>query len=806
MAHIFRKYTSNRGSALFMVISTMTALLISCMAMYMSMVSSRSSQYEILNQAQSYQTAQSIADIVYNSIADTSNYGSTGGGVLMDKLKNLAIGESITTGANGFKSLDPNNSLLTEADESQLGAYSVIITRLEDKPNGDKQFDICVMASVSGNRDTVHMSIGYNEGSSSTPTTGNINSGDSELFSATGYVPNDAYIDGGYYLTDVFYDTQFTYMNAFDSGSGENRIGYNLSTGGDLEIGTNAMTVVKSATGGAISSTDVGKIGPVTWAIRGNFTIALNDVFDMRGGSNVYVGGDITAKHGGFFNRNDSGYTGSVDVANQPINIYVNGDFTTGDGWLNLDNKNIHMYINGSLKKGSSGGVNGMNANGITFYLTDPSKADSYFQNVKTWDASAPGETYTEACHNLGKYTQTISYYKWDISGETNESDPNQHITIKLNASANSGLGLDPWQCTYYLSYDNNTQSAKEHLNSDCTGTKENGAIGKAFIIDDIQINDGGNYIPRTIVIDTGEDENNIINIKVKPNVGDKFMWFPEEGVNCTVGRNVIIRGRGTVLINVPTGVTYQDIEGQYIMHEAWWKILNGEEKINNNHTIYDSNRLYQDNNASSKIVPFIHRECKSGDGCVYTNSTSSNQCTVCHTALKTVHCSVHGDVSTYCPNCDSEKEAKTEGWCENHVDRAALDSYYASNASKKVTDSTGATIYPTTNFFLVSCDEGADFRFAKSASGGDISKNTLFGFIYAPYMTYKAAGGNNTGFIKLCGGLVVSDYDINGTNSFFGCYPEKMPSQTAGMAGGGTITVIPSTTRSWKVTIGGYN
>ena len=72
--------------------------------------------------------------------------------------------------------------------------------------------------------------------------------------------------------------------------------------------------------------------------------------------------------------------------------------------------------------------------------------------------------------------------------------------------------------------------------------------------------------------------------------------------------------------------------------------------------------------------------------------------------------------------------------------------------------------------------------------------------------MTYKAAGGNNTGFIKLCGGLVVSDYDINGTNSFFGCYPEKMPSQTAGMAGGGTITVIPSTTRSWKVTIGGYN
>ena len=315
MAHIFRKYTSNRGSALFMVISTMTALLISCMAMYMSMVSSRSSQYEILNQAQSYQTAQSIADIVYNSIADTSNYGSTGGGVLMDKLKNLAIGESITTGANGFKSLDPNNSLLTEADESQLGAYSVIITRLEDKPNGDKQFDICVMASVSGNRDTVHMSIGYNEGSSSTPTTGNINSGDSELFSATGYVPNDAYIDGGYYLTDVFYDTQFTYMNAFDSGSGENRIGYNLSTGGDLEIGTNAMTVVKSATGGAISSTDVGKIGPVTWAIRGNFTMALNDVFDMRGGSNVYVGGDITTKHGGFFNRNDSGYTGSVDVA-----------------------------------------------------------------------------------------------------------------------------------------------------------------------------------------------------------------------------------------------------------------------------------------------------------------------------------------------------------------------------------------------------------------------------------------------------------------------------------------------------------
>ncbi len=824
MLHIFRKYLSNRGSALFMVISTMTALLISSMAMYFTLVTSHSAQYAVFNKMQSAQSAKSIADIVYKSIAGSANHGN-GGGVLLAKMVDLNVGESISTDANGFKSLDPNSGL-TGKDVSDLGAYSVTITRLPNGPNSLGKnvwwYDICVISSVDGNKDAVHMKIEYDEDTQTGGNgEGNTGGGSSKLFAATGYIPNDAYIDGGYYLTDVFYDTQYTYMNAFDSGSGENRIGYNLYTGGDLEIGSNAMTVVKSATGGAISPTDVSKIGPLTWAIRGNFTTTLADVFDFRGGSNIYVGGDFVVKNGGFINRNDSNYSGDKDIANAAIRIYVNGDFVVdGNNWLNLDNKNIKMFINGSLKKATNGGgINGMNSNGITFYMTDTSKADSYFQNVHEWNVPTPADKEAfnidqdpaSAWEHLGLHTVTVNYYKWDLSANTNEADSAQHITIDLNASGGSADGLDKWQCTYFLSYDENTESAKEHLNASHTGTAENGAIGKSFIIDDIKIHGGESYIPRTIVIDTGDDDENIITIKLKPNYDStKFMWFPEGGANVTVGRNVILKGRGTVLFDIPSGTTYQDIEGQFIMHYGWWNILGGRVREENGHVVYDSGSLYNNTSASSQMVPYIHNDCTDGDGCTYTTKPSTKKCANNHNMV-TASCSVHGDVETYCPTCQPDKAAKTSGWCTYHVNKTKVDEYYNAisdpNEKERWKGTDGDIVYPTTNIFLVSCDESADMRFAKAANGTEISKNALFGFVYAPYMTYRAAGGNNTGFVKLCGGLIVGDYDIKGTNSYLGLYPEKMPDVLSGLTGGGDMSggPISSSTRTWKISIGGY-
>ena len=70
MAHSLRKYLSNRGSALFMVISTMTALMIACMAMYFSVLSSRTTQFATFFREQSYQSALSLNDMVLAGLMD----------------------------------------------------------------------------------------------------------------------------------------------------------------------------------------------------------------------------------------------------------------------------------------------------------------------------------------------------------------------------------------------------------------------------------------------------------------------------------------------------------------------------------------------------------------------------------------------------------------------------------------------------------------------------------------------------------------------------------------------------------------
>ena len=339
MAHVFKKYTTNRGSALFMVLSTMTALLISCMAMYFTMVSARSTQFAVFDQQQAHQTSQSIAEIILNSINDPS---SASGTELREKMKEFYdltdVGKSITTGANGYTSLDPNKDGLA-ADEDQLGGYMVTITYLGKDSEGDKCYDICAISSVSDTKDVVHIKVTYSE-QPNIKTKPKID----EPITLTGYTGDSVALNGAYYLTDMNFYNDFNYINAFHTGSGENRIGYNILAAGNLEIGNNAMTVVKSASSGAIKPEDVAKIGPVEWVIKNDFKFTSNDVFDVRGGSNIFIGGDFIVKNGGFFNRNNSGYTGSEDVT-KPICIYVLGDFNVGDGWLNLDNKNIHMYM-----------------------------------------------------------------------------------------------------------------------------------------------------------------------------------------------------------------------------------------------------------------------------------------------------------------------------------------------------------------------------------------------------------------------------------------------------------------------------
>ena len=182
MKHTLRKYLSCRGSALFMVVSTMAALIVLVTAMYLSVLSSRSVQLTVFNQDQAYVSSTAITDILQ---AYLSGNDST-------KLRQALTadtfvpGSKLSTKGNGFQAF---TGLDADAEDTIFGAYDVTITRLKDEGT-NLVYDVAVTVSNNEMLETTHtlMIIPVNEGE-----IGDMN----ETFAATGYIPNDVWIDSG---------------------------------------------------------------------------------------------------------------------------------------------------------------------------------------------------------------------------------------------------------------------------------------------------------------------------------------------------------------------------------------------------------------------------------------------------------------------------------------------------------------------------------------------------------------------------------------------------------------------------------
>ena len=817
MRHQFRKYTSNRGSALFMVISTMTALLVSCMAMYFSVVSSRQSQYAVFNKQQSHQSAQSIIDIVRSSISDPSN---AGGQALLAKLKNLNRGESITTSANGFKSLDPNNPAATNKDESTLGAYSVTITRINDAVNSAgssiAQFDICVISSVDGNRDAVHQSITYNENSTTEPGGGSYSPGDSELFTATGYVPNDAYLDGGYFLTNTFFDTEFTYAGMYNPK--DNFLAGNISTGGNF--------ILKKYIASISNSGEFKKLEkPTVWSIRGDFDVESNHQLEFYEKSKIIVGRNLTFYDGASFAIQGTSAQKTVDIyvlgdlniknggGFTNANVYVNGDVNLSGCWADFKN----LYVNGNI-------------NGTTYSLSG---------EKKKWTDVSDALTKDDIINELMLRTDTKSYNKWEIpDSQVNAANP---VHFRLNNDNQSHDGVDALSNVFYFAYPDSQTALDASI--DPLQRK----VGKGFTVDGL---DGdisrSNSVPLAIVIDTGNDVNNIVSLRLKPyldvdgdGVNETFAWKPYFTQNAF---GVIVKGRGSVIIDVPPGAVYQDADRGMTMHYSWFKLLGGkeEDKTENRQDLTGNwnNKTYHcydvEPITSSIPVPtidgtsglpslltaeLIHSGCHRGDGCTYSFPTSTEKCPVCNGFYTDIVCAKHGKVDYYCSACNTNKQDKVdkwndastpgrvEGFCDSHIDKQKIDQYLTAHPDIKtaISDASGV-IYPNVNIYMVTCSESTEIRFSTDVSGHAIMQNGYYGYIYAPYITYKGEGDSGTKCARFCGGLVVSDYIFNDGYPIIACYPDKMPEELAAIGGGNYVGNLPGkTSKSWKIDIGSY-
>lgn len=803
MAHSLRKYLSNRGSALFMVLSTMTALMIACMAMYFSVVSSRTTQFATFFREQSYQSALSLNDMVLAGLMDgTLASGNTD---LLSELSDLKEGQTITTGANGFKSFD---STLSGSDIEQMGAYTMDITRLPNEMvNGrdNMTFDVATTTLNNGVADTVHTYIHVELADEEIPNGDNI-------FAATGYVPNDTYLDAGYYMTDVFFDTEFTYLSLFSSNC---RFAGDLRTGGSMQIKGAFMQLTD---GTNIGATDAiyGRYNPVTWAIRGNLDIDWTGCMPFKSGSKVYIGGNVDLEGGGF----EVDGSGTIDV-------YILGDLKVPDSGIKTDK--VNLYVQGDII-----------GNQIGTPASLKTCKDTTFTHT-TWDSSDVMAIKRE----LNRETYSKTYRKWII----NDGDPakglsdasNDYVeeldvsrgkakefTIELNDSNGPSDGVPALTSVYTIAYPGSTSD---------DGTAN--FVGKGGIIKGVKGTTTGNLVPLTVVIDTGNDEKNVMTLRVSGYLKDDgktpdpsgrvFKWFP----TCSTTCQIIVKGKGILVIDIPEGVIYQDCDRQKFMHYSWFTLLGGTEGDKTVHvntaaegstaTWEDKEVHYYDGtaistNSSPTAVSFIHTNCGSGNShchCSYSTVDAKDKdghdikCTKHPDQCKQrVMCSVHGNTSVadYCPKCDDFTKKKVEkltagsfaeGVCDNRLDKDAVDTYCASHGI-----SLPDGIYPKCDIFLVSSDESSEIRLSNDLAGGAIMHNGFYGFIYAPYMSFKAEGSSGSGGLRLCGGLVVSDYAINDHLSMANLYPTKMPNDLMGES---SDVMTGLTEKSWKISLGSY-
>ncbi len=839
MPHVLKKYISNRGSALFMVLSTMTALLISSMAMYFSMVSSRASQYAVFNHTQANQSAQSIATIINKALTSAGNLSAPDvkGKALLDKMMSLNVGESITTTADNFASLDPTNSSATNPDVPDLGAYAVIITLTKNDPaTGEKIFDIAVLSSVDGNREIVHLEYGY---SSSIENQGS--PGESELFVATGYVPNDAYIDGGFFLTNTFFDTEFTYVGQYDSKA--NFLSGNLSTGGSLIFSSYMQPIVNEDRMGFLAK-------PTTWSIRGDFEQNGSNQVQLMAGSKIMIGGDA------YFNAATvNSIVGKGSVGGK-IDLYILGDFNMK---ANMSFENVNVYVNGDFNypAGLYIDFNNLYVNGnVNFADTAVWGARPRIKGTSVatpdampkWEWAGPddarGMSVAEVSEELGRRTSTNTYGKWEIQDTLVQDEDGKRIKVQLNSSNTFQNGVEGMKTVYTIALAGSESAKPEGVNgwtADCVlGTYTNAAtavVGGATI-DGFQgkVN-GGN--PLAIILDTGDNPDNIMALRLKPYIDmdnngttETFGWIGKDGISNNNPFTILVKGRGSVILDVAEDATYQESNFQQFMHYSWFRILGGKEETKTGSKmdstggwnafssyVYDSSPINGGTPIDGKkpdalAASLIHDNCKGGDGCSYTTATSTNKCGVCNKEFVDITCSEHGKVNSFCPDCQEYIQDKLtkfssggEGFCGCRIDKDKADAFLNSHNDIKtaISDATGV-IYPNVNIYLVSISEGSDLRFATDINGTAIMQNSFYGYIYAPYVTYKAIGSSGSGCPRFIGGLLVSDYVINDNYAFLACYPDKMPDEMAAIGGGVMQGNLNSkTTKSWKTTIGGY-
>lgn len=739
MKHALRKYLSSGGSALFMVISTMAALMVLITAMYLSVVSSRTVQFTIFNQDQAYVSAASLTDMMMAAVM--SPKGSSQTKLSNDVLK-LNVGESMN--ANDPEMQLGNSGFNFEGD--------VTLTRLANE--GDNYvYDIAITVKNNGVAETTHTYIIY---SPATPEAGDMGDID-QFFTGTGYLPNDIWMSSIRSDSTLYFDNEYTVFsehvnsNTF-GGDGSFDLKMDVTCAGSLYFNM-----------GNMQTSNVSK--PLTWCIGNNFTIG---------------------------NRLTTGLKYSNSSSDRGM-IIVGGDFIYNTNWLNIDNADIFVFgdvqINGGLNRidnlyvagtleinttntvqighvylGSSAQIVGPNGGGA------PSNLQT---TVGVWEDSSADliEDYLDLSIGVSVYP------KWKIDA------------LELG---------DPVDIVFNSHYENPTYIT--YIGDDCV-------LGRIY-----DLNAGVQAYHLTIVIDTGDDPENVRKISVTPNCSDgkTFRWRPDDSNLDAKLMNVVVVGQGSLVIDVPDGVTYEATNQEFFGHIGWYMILGGEFSTNGGGPSFNrggnfTNMVVGDVNGSTGMAALV-------DSAKFIINDVSTPCEYEQpSGSKYYVCKKH-DYTVSADAAENYDPLVDRTLCAGHIDRDSIDSYYAShpdvlnNVKKYYTDYFGAhangnsgysddCYYPNVNIFVESCLENADIQMGVASDRSALKQNIFFGYVYAPYMTFVSIG-DGAG-MKALGGMIVSDVQINGAYIYKFAKPDRTIEEIIGEDMDGVLT--PAADRSWR-------
>ncbi len=818
MKHALRKYLSPCGSALFMVVSTMAALIVMVTAMYMSVLSSRQVQLATFDQEQAYVSSTSIADIVCSYIADGKNSGSQ----FVQAVLNLENpGDSISTNGNGFASLSSTGT----NEDTLLGGYDVAVTKMKDEKISNTTWHVYDIAVTVANNDvleTTHTFLRTKDPED--PDLPDID----RFFTATGYIPNDVWIDSGIYNNTMYFDAEYVKFGNTNGGLGALDINSGIICAGSA--------VFQHGSAQAVVTPE-----PTLWVIGNNMTIKSQpNEYDLGGTADdhglLIVGGDLDvqsiANFGASGKPTDVYVLGNLYITAETNfygNVYVNGGV-----YVTLpSNGNVQVkFHNGKLYQ-TSGGIfkvtmNPNDSNGkktLIMYDNQYMTIDEIRSNIWSVTESSPDDMMSQADVSV-KLNEAIGgsvYVNWVVDvEEANKNVKNIFFNTNWGETDLTTLQVpdprnpnDPDKnlslCSYYkLTQTTMLPKYVEVIDSDCT-------IG-----DIVNVGAFGGFRP-TIIFDTGNAGNTLTinlsaNTDLNPDDTDYtptgFAWStakvfsnviePHSADKLVNGdkMNILTVGDGNLVINVPdieltdqnTGekytqsLTYQASSQEFFGHYAWFMYTGGSVETQT-YNGYNYDRYYvgkTSTGAPAMIYPMIHE----GDGCTKCADPANNQYVECKNdkGEDGWTCQIHGG---FIESDEKPDTCQCNGRIEKNKFPTDAKYYYDGELQR-----------PNVNIFLVSCSESADIQIGciKYPFSGlsAINMNVFYGYVYAPYMTYMDKTDGQTNGLKSVGGLIVSDYIMASNCEYIYAKSDQTIEEVAGTDIKGYLE--PSADRSWRI------